>query len=165
MDDNAPTSTFDGSTPRHRWTEIRRKLEQAKACLVTAGCVVKRGDSRSRERWVCRYRQRIDGKVRHRNIYLGDGVFARRAEALIRSWRAEPITPEQRRRKELLHLWDLTAECRGYSARARQRLREAAKRCLGDRAAELRFAVGLGEDNPEIRYGRRPGRPARSRLW
>jgi hypothetical protein len=127
--------------------------------------VVRRGGSRSPNSWAVRYRERVNGKVRHRNIYLGDRPLARLAKALIQQWRDEATTPEERRRRQLLRLYDVTASARGYSKRARKRLREAAIKSLDNPTEALKFAVGLREDHPEIRYGRRPGRPARSGLW
>ena len=140
-------------------------MERARHLLETAGAVLKRGDSSSRERWVIRYRERVDGGVRHRSIYVGDELLAKLAKSLIEQWRAEAITPEQIRRTQILQLVDETAKSRGYSERARLRLRKTAKRCIGDRVAALRFVVGLRQDDPDIRDGRRPGRPAKSGLW
>lgn len=96
-------------------------------------------------------------------MYIGNEHLARLAKALIRKWRAETISPRQRERNHWLFLYDLTARCRGYSARARRRLRVAAVRAFDDPRAQLRLAVGLGQNDPEI-IRRRPGRPRRAGL-
>ncbi len=151
--------------PAQRWQLIRSKLERAKHHLTTAGSVIKKGASTSPDRWVCRYRERVDGRIRHRSVYLGGESMARKAKALIQAWRDEAMSPEDRRRAKLLALYDLTARHRGYTCRARGRLRKAAVKAFGNPHEELRFASALGEDEPAIRDGRPPGRPARSGLW
>ena len=146
------------------WNSVRSKLEQAKVHLSTAGCVVKKPTSASREEvWVCRFRQRIDGRVRHRSIYIGCTALAQLARQLIHGWRAP--SPEESRRATLLRLWDRTAHDRGYSRRARQRLRASAEEVLGDRRKELRFAFSLRDDDSAIRWGKRPGPRPRGALW
>jgi hypothetical protein len=97
---------------------------------------------------------------------LGPKVLADKARRLIKRWRAEAVSPEDRRRQELLRLNDVTAAGHGYSRRARKRLRAAAERSFGDPVAELQLVVGLREGgDDEIRYGKPSGRPAKSGLW
>ena len=136
---------------------------QAKDTLQTAGCVVRRNESSSPERWCVRYRQHVGGKVRHRAIYLGNHVMAERARTLIAGWRAK--SDEELRRERLRGIFDQTAVARGYSQRARRRLRAAAEKAFGDPMAELGFVARLRENDADIRLGRRPGRPPTSALW
>jgi len=113
-----------------------------------------------------RFRERVNGKRRHRCICLGPKVLADRARLLIQTWRAAAVSPEERRRQELLRLYDMTAAGHGYSRRVRKRLRVAAERSFGNPRAELELVVGLGSGgDDELRHGKRPGRPAKSGLW
>jgi hypothetical protein len=92
-------------------------------------------------------------------------VFADQALSLIRQWRENAVTPEQRRQKELLDLVDLTAKSRGYSDRARQRLRKEARRCAGNPANELQFVISLRHGDPNLNRPSRIGRPSKGGLW
>ncbi len=150
---------------QRRWQKIEAKLRAAKSHLVTAGCVVKRRLPGYPTVWVVRYRERSEGRCRHRSIYLGPQEFARKAWKLIQCWRTEAVSPEDRRRRELLGLLGLTAGARNYSRRARKRLGSAAERAFGDHRAELQLVYGMGDDDQEIRWGKPPGRPAKSGLW
>ncbi|MCH7945336.1 MAG: hypothetical protein IIC73_04880 [Armatimonadetes bacterium] len=89
--------------------------------------------------------------------------MAKKARALIASWRAK--SDEELRRQRLRCLFDLTAVARGYSQRARQRLHAAADKAFGDPMAELQLAGQLRQNDTAIRLGGRPGRPTRSGLW
>ncbi len=146
------------------WHRIMAKLQLARTELTRSGCILKMSRSRSTRHWVCRFRVRENGRVRHRNIYLGDAAIAVRAAALIRSWREAAITPDMHRQRAELAMFDTIARWRGYSDRARQRLREAAKASFRDPVSELHFAYQRSDD-PEIRFGKPPGRPAHSGLW
>ena len=95
----------------------------------------------------------------HHAIYLGDPAMADKARSLIRQWRDESLSPEDRRRQELLQLWDLTAAARGFSRRARARVRAAAQEAFGDRAAELGLTYQLKDDDSGVRFGKPAGRP------
>ena len=164
---NADESSYTptGSNLHHRWTRIESKLRRAKARLVTAGSIHRHRVSDSHDGWVVRYRERIHGKMVQRTIYLGPEPLAMKARALIQRWRAEAITPEMRRKRDLLQLYDLTGMAKGYSRRARQRLRNAAVKSFDDPIAGLKFTVGLKNDDGEIRNGSPPSRPAKSGLW
>ena len=96
---------------------------------------------------------------------MGDDDIADQARALIKQWRAEAVSPEDRRRQELLRLWELTASARGFSGRARQRVRAAALNAFGDWRAELELTHDIMDDGSRLRRGKSPGRPARSGLW
>ena len=159
-----PTAEMDEPVMECRWRRIEAKLVAAKERLATAGYVAQRQLHCQQTVWVVRYRDDVDGKRRHRAIYLGPEVFAERAKALIRRWRAEAVNPEDRRRRSLLGLFDIAAVGYGYSGRARHRLRAAAEETFGDAFAEWRFVLGM-RDDVEIARGKRPGRPAKSGLW
>lgn len=133
--------------------------------LVTAGTVLRRADSNSPERWTCRYRVRVDGRVIQRAIYIGPAVLAKRAQTLIEKWREEAVTPEERRRRSLLRTWDETAQAFGFSHMARDRVRAAGQLALGNPAAELRLTYEIRDPTSPLRRGRPPGRPAKSQLW
>ena len=157
---------FDGDPAlQRRWLQIEVKLRAAKSHLVTAGCVVKRRLPGYPTVWVVRYRERIEGRRRQRSIYLGPPELAKKAWKLIQCWRTEAVSPEDRRRRELLGLLGLTAGARDYSRRARRRLRTVAQRAFGDHQAELQLVFGMRDGDKEIRWGKPPGRPARSGLW
>ena len=145
-----------------RWQKIEAKLRGAKHHLATAGCVTKRRRPGYAIVWAVRFRERVDGKRRHRSIYLGPQEFARRAWKLIESWRVAAFSPEDRRRRELLSLLELTAAAQDYSRRARKRLRTADDRAFGDHNAELQL---MRDGDRDIRWGKPPGRPAKSGLW
>ena len=155
----------DDPVLQQRWQTIEPKLRRAKSHLVTAGCVVKRRLPGYPTVWVVRYRERIEGRCRQRSIYLGSPGLAKKAWKLIQSWRTEVVSPEDRRRRELLGLLGLTAGARDYSRRACRRLKTAAERAFGDHHAELQIVYGLRNDDREIRWGKPPGRPAKSGLW
>lgn len=148
-----------------RWRAIEVKLRAAKSHLVTAGGVVKRRLSGGVTVWVVRYRTRSGSRCRQKSIYLGADVLARRARKLIQCWRAEAVTPEARRRNELLGLLGLTARARNYSRRARKRLNTAAEQAFGDHHAELELVYGMRSDDKELRWGKPRGRPVKSGLW
>ena len=120
--------------------QIERKLRGARARLETVGAIVKKGGSSSPDAWICRFRERVDGRWVNRAINLGDDDVADRARALIKRWRAEAVSPEDRRRQELLHLWELTASARNFSGRARKRV-HAITTCSGERKAVARQAA------------------------
>ncbi len=61
-------------------------------------------------------------------------------------------------------MFGLVATSRDYSRRARHRLLSAAEGCFGDRRKELEFVLGMRDDDEDIRYGKSPGRPAKSGL-
>lgn len=155
----------DDPALQQRWQKIEVKLRAAKSHLVTAGCVVKRRLSDEITVWVVRYRVHSQGRCCHKSIYLGVDALARRAWKLIQCWRAEAVPPEDRRRQELLGLLGLTAGARNYSRRARKRLKTAAERAFGDHHAELQVVYGMRDDDKELRWGKPPGRPAKSGLW
>ena len=98
-------------------------------------------------------------------IYVGGPELAEKARALIQRWRAEALTPEDRRRDQLLGMANVLAESRGYSARARGRLRAAAAEAAADPRKALEFVVRVRQDDGEFRFGKRPGRPSRAGLW
>jgi hypothetical protein len=150
---------------QRRWQMIEAKLRAAKSHLVTAGCVVKKQPRGCRAYWSVRYRDRSQGRVCHRAIYLGPPELAEKARNLIHKWREEAIPPEERRRRELLAMLGLTAGARDYSGRARRRLKAAAKEAFGDQRAELQLVYGMRGDDKELRYGRPVGRPPQDRLW
>lgn len=113
-----------------------------------------------------RYRERVDGRIRQRVIYLGnDESLAEQARELIQRWRREAMSPEDLRRAELLRLHKITIACLDISRRAKQRLLRQAKQTLGDRLAELAFVMSLRPDNPALWRTGRPGRPSGSGLW
>ena len=150
---------------QQRWQNIEAKLRAARDHLATAGCVVKRRLTGCQTVWVVRYRERIEGRCCHRSIYLGPQELAKKAWKLIQCWRTEVVSPEDRRRRELLGLLGLTAGARDYSRRARRRLTTVADRAFGDPHAELQLVFGMRDDDKEIRWGKPPGRPAKSGLW
>ena len=100
-----------------------------------------------------------------RTIYVGGAELAEKARALIRRWRVEALTPEDRRRDRLLDMANVLAASRGYSARARRRLRASAAEAAADPRKALEFVVRVRQDDGEFRLGKRPGRPAKSGLW
>ncbi|MFH0979951.1 MAG: hypothetical protein V2A79_00235, partial [Planctomycetota bacterium] len=114
--------------------------------------------------WVVRYRQRVDGRRRHRCIYVGEEILGEAARSLIGQWRAEAENPRERQVREWLRLTDSAASCLGYSKRARQRLKVAGEIALKDPHQALRFVCG-GYLDRRIRDGRPRGRPAKSALW
>lgn len=126
--------------------------------------VLKPGSS-SRDIWVVRYRDRRGPRTLQRSIYIGGTELAEKARALIRRWRAEALTPEDRRRDHLLGMANVLAASRGYSARARARLRAAAAEAAADPRKALEFVVRVRQDDGEFRSGKRPGRPAKAGLW
>jgi hypothetical protein len=154
-----------GSNHDHRWTKIQARLETAKECLVTDGSVVRKAGSSCPDTWIVRYRDRRQARTVQRTIYLGDGELAEKARALIRRWRAEALTPEDRRRDQLLGMADLLAASRGYAPRARRRLRAAAAEASADPREAWKFVVRVRQDDGEFRFGKRPGRPAKAGLW
>lgn len=156
---------LNGGVALPRWNQVREKLLQVKPKLVRSGSVCKRKSRAGTTEWVIRFREREAGRTIQRAVYLGSEAMADAARELIRTWRARAITPEDRRRQELLTLWDLTARCRGYSYRGRQRLRKAAEESFGNPRAELRFTLGLKTDDAALRYGRPSGRPSNAGLW
>jgi len=119
----------------------------------------------SRSVWVVRYRDRRQGRPVQRSLYIGGAELAERARALICCWREEALTPDDRRRCQLLGMANVLAVSRGYSARARRRLRAAAAEASADPRDALRFVVGVRRDDAEFRAGKRPGRPSKSGLW
>jgi len=114
---------------------------------------------------VCRYRETVDGNICHRCIYLGSHEIARRAESLIEQWREELVTPEERHLRDLQRQCGLFASARGYSGRAKVRLRKAVESTANDPVAQLKLVVSLRDDDCQIRSGKKPGRPRRSGLW
>ena len=60
---------------------------------------------------------------------------------------------------------DVMAKSRGYSARARQRLRAAAAEASADPMEAWKFVLRVRRDDGEYRQGKRPGRPAKGGLW
>ena len=148
-----------------RWQAIESKLRRVKDRLATAGTVVRKRASASGDAWALRFRYREGNRWRQRSIYLGHARMAERARSLIRRWRAEAVTDEVRRRLELLGLLDLTASAKGYSRRARRRVKVSALQAFGDPLAELRLVHAVRDDERLLRSGRPPGRPAKSRLW
>jgi hypothetical protein len=98
-------------------------------------------------------------------IYIGGAELAEKARALIRRWRAEARTPEDHRRDQLLAMANMLAESRGYSARARGRLRAAAAEASADPRKALEFVVRVRQNDGEFRLGKRPGRPSKGSLW
>ena len=160
----ADKSDLDPDLQR-RWARVEAKLQQAKHALVKAGAVLQRRQPDGRLAWVVRFRQQgVDGCCR-RSIYIGPEELARLAQQLIQHWRAEAVTPEDRRRQDLLSLMDLTASLRGYSGRARRRLKATAESVLGDRRAELVLVTMMRGENRRIRLGKPGGRPCKSGLW
>ena len=160
----ADKSELDPDLQR-RWAKIEPKLQQAKHALVKAGAVLQRRQPGGRLAWVVRYRQRSADGCCRRSIYIGPEELARKARELIQHWRAEAVTPEDRRRQDLLSQMDLIASLRGYSGRARRRLKATAESILGDRRAELVLVMMLRGDNRRIRLGKPGGRPCKSGLW
>ena len=155
----------DDPVLQQRWQKIEAKLRAARGHLVTAGCVVKRRLPGYPTVWVVRYRERSEGRCRQRSIYLGPPELAKKAWKLIQCWRTEAVSPEDRRRRELLGLLGLAAGARDYSRRAHRRLKTAAERAFGDHHAELQLVFGMRDGDKEIRWGKSPGRPAKSGLW
>ncbi len=100
-----------------------------------------------------------------RSIYVGGTELAEKARALIRRWRAEAQTPDDRRRHHLLDMANVLAASRGYSARAHRRLRAAAAKASADPREAWQFVVRIRRDDGEFRFGNRPGRPAKAGLW
>ena len=98
-------------------------------------------------------------------VYLGDREMAERARALIHRWRAEALTPEDHRRKQLLGMANILAQSRGYSARARRRLRAAAAEASADPLRAWQFVLRVRRDDGAYQFGRRPGRPSKAGLW
>ena len=96
---------------------------------------------------------------------MGPPGLAKKAWKLIQCWRTEAVSPEDRRRRELLSLLGLTAGARDYSRRAHRRLKTAADRAFGDHRAELQIVYGMRNDDSELRWGKPPGRPSKSGLW
>jgi hypothetical protein len=148
-----------------QWTRVEAKLQQAKDRLVTAGCIVRCNRPGRPTVFVLRYRERSAGRTWRRAIFLGPEAIARRARVLIRKWRDATITPEERHRREAWGWLDKVARARGYSGRARKRLKAAYAACAGDRLAELRLNLRMNGADGDIRCGKRPGRPAKARLW
>lgn len=101
----------------------------------------------------------------NRAIFLGNDDFADQARALIEHWRREAVSPEDRRRQQLLSLWEATASVRRFSGRAIRRVRAAAREALGDWQAELQLTNDLMDSGSSLSRGKPPGRPARSGLW
>lgn len=165
MNPTTGTAVQDDAALHRRWTLIEAKLQMAKPHLVMAGSVNRRRLSDSRSVWVCRFREIVGERKVNRSIYLGPAPLAEMTRALIGRWRQEAISPQERRKKTLLHACGLIGSSRGYSRRARRRLRGAAVHSARDPIEALTFAVGLKYDDPLIRYGKPPGRHAKSGLW
>ena len=153
------------NTTDTRWDLVRAKLEMAKPCLIKAGSVIKKTASSSREHWAVRYREHDGEKVVQRSIYLGDAKMADRSKKLIDEWRDEALTPQDRRKNTLLDMANVLATARGYSARARSRLRAAAEDAAQDPRKALYFTLRVRDDDAAFRFGKRPGRPSQSGLW
>ena len=77
----------------------------------------------------------------------------------------EAMTPDDHRRRRLLDMVNVLARARGYSARARRRMRAAAVEVSGDPLQAWKFVLGVRWDDSEFRRGKRPGRPAKVGLW
>ncbi|MFH0982022.1 MAG: hypothetical protein V2A79_10825 [Planctomycetota bacterium] len=77
-------------TPLER---LEDKRQRVKPHLVRSGCVCRRRLRSGTTVWALRYRERADGGCRQRSIYVGSEVYAEKAPALIRRWRAEAHPP------------------------------------------------------------------------
>ena len=155
----------DNQTTDQRWAIIEAKMRKARRLLVTEGCVTQRRLKSGRVAWSVRYRERVGDRCIHRAICIDRETHADRARKLIRKWRIEAVTPEERRQRELLRLLGLTASVRGYSKRAKRRLTAAIEEASKDPRDALKLVMSLRHDDDAIRFGRPPGRPAKSALW
>ncbi len=156
----------DPSAPESpaRWQQIRAKLEAVRPQLVRNGNVRARRE-RGGVDWQARYTTRGGGRQRQPAIYLGDERYARLARQLIKQWRHESVSPEERARDDTARLIELFGSARDYSGRAKKRLRAATRAALENPREGLNFVVGLRHDDSEIRFGRSRGRPTKSGLW
>lgn len=134
--------------------------------IVLSGAVYRKPTSSSRESWVVRYRENVDGRNIQRSIYIGiDAAAADKARRLIWQWRRESLSVEEIRRAEMMKLHKLTIHSLNISKRAKQRLIRQAKDSLGNRMAELSFTMRLGAGQLDGSTGKKMGRPANSGLW
>jgi hypothetical protein len=148
----------------NRWKKIQARMTDAKAILQHTGGVYVQRKANGQTAYVVRYREQVKGLTCRRSIYLGDKAIATMAQDLIGHWRKEAgaLSLDDRR---LLQCADFIGSCRGYTGRARNRLRVAALESFEDIRTKVAFTFGLGQDDPAIRDGKRPGRPAKSGLW
>jgi hypothetical protein len=147
-----------------RWMKIQARMTDAKAILQHAGGVYARRLANGHTVYVVRYCQQVQERTCRRSIYLGERALAAKADALIGQWRME-AGALSRDDRSLVQCVDFIGSCRGYSGRARQRLRAAARESFGHITTKVAFVFGLYHDDPAIRDGKRRGRPAKSGLW
>jgi hypothetical protein len=147
-----------------RWPEIEAKLLEVRRHLLTDACVTRKDGIRSPDVWVLRYRDYSGERPRQCSIHLGGAAMAERARELIHRWRAEAVSDDELRERDLMQLCRWLGIAGRYTGRAQRRLATKAKGVVSDPVAALAFVYSTRCDDPTVRFGKPPGRPAKSGL-
>ncbi|NQT92797.1 MAG: hypothetical protein HQ559_08550 [Lentisphaerae bacterium] len=144
-------------TGEQKWrAKLAGRLEELRPVLAKQGYVQREEDSKRGVRFRLRYATVDEGGVRHwRTLYIGN---SERAE-WVRQW----LTRIRQTKLRLLQMGRIS----GYSGKALRRLAGYAGKLASDFNERALFLAGgfPGLREPEIRWGKRRGRPSRRRLW